>query len=228
MKKKIIEGWGALRCRLGTRVERLQRVRQVCFQRKQLKVTLFGSFWMSIVFFACFLIYPPTVGITMNNRFFYYSLHPSTFRPSLLKFLCDTSAVVCLPLMIVACLLCIDWIMHTIGPLFMLLIFDSHHVSLRYFHSLINQRVVYWHISLYTTTSLYHIRSVYLYICIIYIYIIYITCINIYILGICVFYALIGTTFQDDEEELNRQRATAFMVLRPSMSWEELSVSMVV
>ncbi|CAL1147065.1 unnamed protein product [Cladocopium goreaui] len=37
MKKKIIEGWGALRCRLGMRVERLQRVRQVCFQRKQLK-----------------------------------------------------------------------------------------------------------------------------------------------------------------------------------------------
>ena len=46
------------------------------------------------------------------------------------------------------------------------------------------------------------------------------TYIYIYILGICVFYVFIGTTFQDDEEELNRQRATAFMV-RPSMAWAE-------
>ena len=95
MKKKIIEGWGALRCRLGTCVERLQRVRQVCFQRKQLKVTFFGSFWMSIVFFACFLIYPPTVGITGSSITRYTplrSVHPflSFFATPLRSFVCPS------------------------------------------------------------------------------------------------------------------------------------------
>ena len=95
MKKKIIEGWGALRCRLGTCVERLQRVRQVCFQRKQLKVTSFGSFWMSIVVFACFLIYPPTVGITGSSITRYTplrSVHPflSFFATPLRLFVCPS------------------------------------------------------------------------------------------------------------------------------------------
>ena len=181
MKKKIIQGWGALRCRLGTCVERLQ-----ADLRKQLKVPFFGSFWMSIVFFACFLIYPPTFGITGSSITGYTplrSVHPfsSFFAAPLRLFVCN--------LMIVACLLCIDWIMHTIyiHCLCVPSLVHIMYISTMFTVWFINQRLMYWNISLYTTTSLYNIRSVYLYICIKYIYIytyyihIYIFCILRYI-----------------------------------------------
>ena len=68
---------------------------------------------------------------------------------------------------------------------------------------------------------IYVIYYIYIYIYMLYTYYIYIGYIHVYhILDICVFYLLSGTVLQDDEEEISRQRATAFMVLRPSMPWE--------
>lgn len=172
MKKKIIQGWGALRCRLGTCVERLQRVPEAGLFPAEAAESAFVWLILDVHrLFRMFFYIPSNI---WNNRFFHYWLHPSTFRPSLLKFLCGTSAVVCLQPHD-CCLSAVYWLNHAyhLYPLFMRPIFGSHHVYLHYVHSLINQRVMYWHISLYTTTSVYNLISVYLYICIIYIYISY-------------------------------------------------------
>jgi hypothetical protein len=89
--------------------------RDVCGETAESEAGLFPAeaaesdiFWLILDVHRLFRMFFNIPSNSWNNRFFYYSLHPSTFRPSLLKFLCDTSAVVCLPLMIVACLLRID------------------------------------------------------------------------------------------------------------------------